>query len=69
MTDAESELLNNLDGRFRKGLLSGESDTLNKKFTDLDIKTLDYQVDERRTLGHRNVNSVSVYEQGEGTSY
>ena len=40
MTDAEFAKGNKLDGRFREGLLSGERDTLNKEFTDLDVKVL-----------------------------
>jgi len=38
MTDAESAEENKLDGRFRKALLSGERDTLNQEFTNLDVK-------------------------------
>jgi len=41
MTDADSAAKNKLDGRFRKGLLSGEPDTLNQEFTDLDVKILE----------------------------
>ena len=61
---------NVLDGRFRKGMLSGESNTLNEEFTDLDAKilvsdkTLQYQANERRMLGHKNPNKMSMYEQG-----
>lgn len=75
MTDAESAEGNKLDGRFRKGLLSGERDTLNQEFTDLDVKvlisekTLQHQANERRSLGHRNPNPLSMYEQGKGTGY
>ena len=75
MTDAESELGNKLDGRFRKGMLSNEPNTLNEQYTDLDVKvlvsnkTLQHQANERRSLGHRNPNPLSMYEQGEGTGY
>ena len=73
MTDAESAAENKLDGRFRKGLLSGEPDTLNQEFTDLDVKllvsekTLQYQANERRSLGQPNPDPLSMYKQGEDT--
>ena len=73
MTDAESAATNNLDGRFRKGLLSGEPDTLNQEFTDFDVKllvseqTLRYQADERRILGQPNPDPPSMYKQGKDT--
>ncbi len=73
MTEAESVTGNKLDGRFRIGLLSGERDTLNKEFTDMDAKvlvsdkTLKHQADERLRLGHRNPNPISMYEQGQIT--
>lgn len=75
MTDTESELGNKLDGRFRKGMLSNEPNTLNERYTDLDAKvlvsnkTLQHQANERRSLGHKNPNPLSMYEQGEGTGY
>jgi hypothetical protein len=75
MTDAESAAKNKLDGRFRKGLLSGESDTLNEEFTDLDAKilvsdkTLQSQANERKRLGLKNPNPVSMYQQGKNTGY
>jgi hypothetical protein len=73
MTDAESTKGNRLDGRFRKGVLSGERDTLNQEFTDLDVKTLvndktlQHQANERRILGYKNPDSQPMYEQGRGT--
>jgi hypothetical protein len=68
-TKAELQEYNALDGRFRKGLLSGESNTLNEQYTDVDVKllmsdkTLQYQADQRRIAGHKNPNKISMYEQ------
>lgn len=71
----EFEKGNPLDGRFRKGLLSGESDTLNGDYTDVDVKllvsekTLKYQADLRKNLGHKNPEPITMFEQGERTGY
>jgi len=49
---------------------SGESDTLNEQYTDLDVKvlvsdeTLEHQAEKRRSLGHKNPIKTSMYEQG-----
>lgn len=55
--------------------MSGESNTLNEEYTDLDAKllvsdeTLQYQADERRILGRKNPDKMSMYEQGKNTGY
>ena len=75
MTAQESAHGNGLDGRFRKGLVSDEPNTLNKQFTDLDTKylmsqeNLEVQAAKRRRLGHKNPNALSMYEQGTNTGY
>jgi hypothetical protein len=69
-TKAELQEGNVLDGRFRKGMLSGESNSLNEHYTDVDAKllvsdkTLQDQADQRRILGHKNPNKMSMYEEG-----
>lgn len=69
-TNEEYQENNVFDGRFRKGMLSAESNTLNEQYTEADAKilvsdeTLQYQADRRRILGHKNPNKMSVYEQG-----
>jgi hypothetical protein len=69
-TNEEYQENNVFDGRFRKGLLSGESNTLNEQYTEADAKllvsdkTLQDQADERRRLGQKNTNKMSMYEQG-----
>jgi hypothetical protein len=66
---------NGLDARFRKGLLSGETNTLNGIFTEVDVtvlvseETLKYQADLRKQLGHRNPDPLTMFEQGEQTGY
>lgn len=69
-TKAEVEAGNKLDGRFRKGLLSGESNTLNEQNTDIDVKllvsdtTLQYQADMRKNLEQKKPTKQSMYDQG-----
>lgn len=51
-------------------MLSVESNTLNEQYTDVDAtllvsdKTLQHQADQRRILGQKNSNQMSMYEQG-----
>jgi hypothetical protein len=69
-TNEEYQENNVFDGRFRKGMLSAESNTLNEQYTETDAKilvsdeTLQYQADRRRILGQKNPNKMSMYEQG-----
>ena len=64
-TEAEVKSKNFLDARFRKGVLSGEYDSLNEHYTDLDVKTpvsaetLEYQVNQRKILGNKNATQPS----------
>ena len=61
---------NSFDGRFRKGKLSGESNTLNEQYTDANLKvlvsdkTLQHQANERKRLGQSNPNKITMYQQG-----
>ena len=72
-TNEEFQQNNVFDGRFRKGMLSGVSNSLNEQYTEVDVKllvsdkTLQDQADERRILGHKNPNKMSMYEQGKAT--
>ena len=67
-TDEEYQENNVFDGRLRK--LSGKSNTLNEQYTEADAKllvsekTLEHQADERRRLGQKNPNKMTMYEQG-----
>ena len=69
-TNEEYQENNVFDGRFRKEMLSGESNTLNEQYTEADAKllvsdkTLQDQANERRRLGQKNPNKMSMYEQG-----
>ena len=51
-------------------MLSGESNSLNEQYTGVDAKllvsdkTLQHQADQRRILGHKNPNKMSMDEQG-----
>ena len=51
-------------------MLGGESNSINEQYTDVDAKllvsdkTLQHQADQRKMLGHRNPNKISMYEQG-----
>ena len=71
-TKAERQEGNVLDGRFRKGMLNNEPNTLNEQYTDVDVKllvsdeTLEHQANERRILSNKNPNKMSMYEQGKG---
>lgn len=72
-TTQESQENNVFDGRFRIGILSGDSNTLNGEFTDIDAKllvsdsTLQFQATERQLSGQRNPNRISMQEQGQNT--
>jgi len=74
-TNEEYQENNVFDGRFRKGMLSGESNTLNEQYTEADAKllvsdkTLQDQANERRRLGQKNPNKMSMYEQGKAMGY
>ena len=52
--------------------MSGESNTLNEQYTDVDAKllmsdkTMQHQDDQRRILGDKNPNKISMYEQAKG---
>ena len=61
---------NVLDRRFRKETLIGESNSLNEQYTYVGAKllvsdnTLQHQADQKKILGHKNPNKMSMYEQG-----
>ena len=71
-TKAEFQTGNVLDGRLHKKLLSGESNTLKEQYTNVDAKllvsekTLRYQADVRKTVGHKDKgpDKISMSEQG-----
>lgn len=69
-TNQEVREGNNFDGRFRKGELSGEPNTLNQKYTDVDAKlpvsddTLQHQADERKLFGRKNPQNIGIEQQG-----
>lgn len=75
ITKAEFQEGNALDGRFWKGILSGESNTLNEQYTDVDAKvlisdeTLQDQADKRRILVYKDPNTMSMYKQVRGVGY
>ena len=75
MTTTESRLGNGLDGRFRKGLLTNQPNTLNGKYTDFDTKvlvsdkTLKDQAAARKALGRKNPNPMTVFQQANHTAY
>lgn len=72
-TNQEYQAGNSFDGRFRKGILNGESDTLNEQYTEVDSKvlvsdkTLQDQANERKHLGQGNPTKPTMAEQGENT--
>ena len=74
-TELEVQQNNKFDGRFCIGKLSGRSNSLNEEYTDIDAKvlisgeTLQHQADQRRSLGHRNPNPISMSDQGKRTGF
>jgi hypothetical protein len=74
-TDQQSKEYNNFDGRLRKGELSGEPNTLSKKYKDLDSKlfvsdnTLQYQADQKKLLGQKNPHKIGMEEQGKNLGF
>jgi len=74
-TMLQSKEYNNFDGRLRKGELSGEPNTLSKKYTDLDSKlfvsdnTLQYQADQKKLLGQKNPHKIEMEEQGKNLGF
>jgi hypothetical protein len=74
-TKKEYQKNNSLDGKLQKGKLSGQCNTLNEEYTDVDAKvlvsakTLQHQANQRKNSEHKNPNKMSVYEQGNGTGF
>jgi len=70
-TAEEVRQKNAFDERFRQGLLSGDSTTLNEQYTDVDAKvlvsdeTLQSQANQRKKYERKNLDKMSMYEQSE----
>ena len=69
-TEEEARLGNVLDGFFTKGIINGDSMTLNEDYTHYDLKgfvsdhTSQVQAEARRLAGQRNSEPDSMFEQG-----